>query len=103
MLTKIANKKRTPPAPSSSSRFFANLTAALLLSASLLAGGTSVALADNPANLQLVWARTAGEQTSIYAEQSTASAIIVSFWEWEKNPRLQAKTSVGLRYYGILS
>ena len=29
--------------------------------------------------------------------------FIVSFWEWEKNPRLQAKTSVGLRYYGILS
>ena len=31
------------------------------------------------------------------------TVIIVSFWEWEKNPRLQAKTSVGLRYYGILS
>lgn len=24
----------------------------------------------------------------------------VSFWEWEKIPRLEAKTSVGLRYYG---
>ena len=27
-------------------------------------------------------------------------AINVSFWEWEKIPRLEAKTSVGLRYSG---
>ena len=28
--------------------------------------------------------------------------VNVSFWEWEKIPRLEAKTSVGLRYYGWL-
>jgi hypothetical protein len=32
------------------------------------------------------------------AELTNSSGIIVPLGEWEKNPRLQAKTLVGLRY-----
>ena len=103
MLTKIANNKRTTrPAPSSSSRFFASLAATLLLSVSLLAGGISVALADNPANLQLVWARTAGKQTPIYAEQSTASAIIARYDSKHVLTIAGVEESQGQRWYEVV-
>ncbi|NLZ18234.1 MAG: hypothetical protein GX087_10980 [Desulfobulbaceae bacterium] len=103
MLTKIAKKERTTKsAPSSSSRFFASLAAILLLSASLLAGGAAVALADNPANLQLVWARTAGEQTPIYAEQSTSSTIIARYGSKYVLTIAGMEENAGQRWYEVV-